>query len=469
MPSDFRDDDLLPTTDHLEPEPDNAVEGVLSLDVRSEWTTLAPGKPVFALLTVQARATMELETASSPPRRAMDLVLVLDVSSSMQGNSKLEELKRAVLFVATEQASERDRISVVTFNQEAKRPQRLRCMTKEGRSELATSVHRLVADGGTNIAAGLALGLEVLEQRRSRNEVAALLLLTDGQDRMLRNAIGPLVRRCEALGASLYCFAVGADHDASLLQFLSEITRTPYTFLENAESQTTAFAGLVGGLSSVVAKSVDLRVALGAELLAVHTPFEQRREGDVLNIRIPDVFAEERRDVLLELRAPEKSSGETTLLEASLRYRDLQQGAGVSFPPQMLVVQLSDDVQPEGEPEDEEVSEQRARVEVTRALVEAANLQDLGAQEEAQIVLRAQEARVARRDTALSRMLTTELQSAMVRMQDLHRWKTTGRAEHFDVAQTQALQRCTTTGTPSRDAYCREAQRFSSAPSANMM
>ena len=462
IPDDFRDDDALPLAP-FEPEPDDAEEGVLTLAVRSERTTLAPGKPVFALLTLQAHAPQSNE---APPRRAMDLVLVLDISASMQGEGKLDELKRAVLFVAEQQATEKDRISLITFNHEAKRPQRLQCMTSIGKEALGSAVRRLVADGGTDISAGLKLGLEVLEQRRSRNEVAALLLLTDGQDQKLRQVIGPLVRRCDAVGASLYCFGVGADHDASLLQFLSELTRTPYTFLENSEAQTAAFAGLVGGLSSVVAKHVELRVTLHAELLATHTPFAQQRHGDVLTVHIPDIFAQERRDVLLELLAPEEGGEETTiLLEASLQYRDLQQDTKVSLSPKTLSVQLlSADAQPEEEPEDKEVAEQRARVEVTRALVEAAGLQDVGEEQEAQLLLRTQEARMAQRDTALHRMLTAELQSAMVRMQDVRRWKTAGRAEHLDAAWTQALQRCTTTGTPSRDVYCREAQRFQTTP-----
>ena len=76
----------------------------------------------------------------------------------------------------------KDRISIVSFNSAASKVLRLRRVDAEGKDSATVSTLRLTAGGGTSIAAGLDMGLQVLEHRRQRNKVSAILLLTDGQD-----------------------------------------------------------------------------------------------------------------------------------------------------------------------------------------------------------------------------------------------------------------------------------------------
>merc|ERR1712224_942545 len=130
--------------------------------------------------------------------------------------------------------------------------------------------------GGTSIASGLDMGLSIMEQRRQRNKVSAILLLTDGQDGSTRQGIPSLVARAQLAGVSLYTFGFGADHDAGLLSELAEQATTPFTFVEDVEHIREAFAGAVGGLSSVVAQQVELKLNCHATLKAVHTPFAIR-------------------------------------------------------------------------------------------------------------------------------------------------------------------------------------------------
>ena len=73
------------------------------------------------------------------------------------------------------------------------------------------------AGGGTSIASGLEAGLAVMEQRRQRNPVSAILLLTDGQDGSSRQRLPGLIERVRASGCSLYAFGFGADHDPALM------------------------------------------------------------------------------------------------------------------------------------------------------------------------------------------------------------------------------------------------------------
>merc|ERR1712176_1572078 len=78
--------------------------------------------------------------------------------------------------------------------------------------------------------------------------------------------------------------------------------------------------------------------------------------------------------------------GQTVLLEASARYTDLQTDRLVQTPAVVMETQRVGEPQPEAEP-DEEVSAQRERVEVTRALQDAAEASDQGQFDQALQVL----------------------------------------------------------------------------------
>merc|ERR1712151_1079950 len=160
-----------------------------------------------------------------------------------------------------------------------------------GKNDGNLAALRLAALGGTSIAAGLDMALSVMERRRQRNKVSAILLLTDGKDGSTRSRIPDLMRRAAAANCAIYAFGFGTDHDAGLLSELAEQAQTPFTFVEETENIREAFAGAVGGLTSIVAQGVELNIACRMPLTNVHTPFTMRRTSDTsATIMIPDVF-----------------------------------------------------------------------------------------------------------------------------------------------------------------------------------
>lgn len=272
--------------------------------------------------------------------------------------------------------------------------------------------------------------------------------------------------RAAQAGCALYAFGFGRNHDAALLSEIAEQARTPFTYVEDTENIREAFAGTVGGLTSVLAQGLDVALTCHVQLKAVHTPFAVRRTSDrQATVVIPDVFAGERRDILVELSVPADAEG--VLLEASARYTDLQRSCVVQTPAVAMEAERVEELQPEAEP-DEEVSAQRERVEITRALTEAAAQSDLGRFEEAQGVLDSAERRIksAKKKTAVSEALGQELEDARGRMQSRAAWEHGGRAEVKDAAQMHSMQRCTNMSRSSASAvqkcskkmYCSSVQ-----------
>jgi len=117
---------------------------------------------VFGLVSLQAAETVGLEDSAAEldERMPVDVVCVLDVSSSMSGQ-KVQLVKDAVAFVISEMQPN-DRLSIVSFNHSAQRHTPLKKMTSEGKDSSQQALMQLFASGGTSIASGLDCGIAVM-------------------------------------------------------------------------------------------------------------------------------------------------------------------------------------------------------------------------------------------------------------------------------------------------------------------
>jgi len=441
----------LRTSRARQPEEETVSTGPLSLSTRLEYASLKANEAynVFSLVSLLAADLPEADekVGRKEERSPVDITCALDVSGSMNCDNKIQLVKDAVMFIV-DQMLPGDRLSIVTFNHEAERRTGLMCMDSAGKEAACEAVQRLSASGGTSIAAGLDCAIANMEQRRQRNPVGAVFLLSDGQDGTTAGQVQELVRRARAAQCSLYAFGFGSDHDAQLLSSFAEAAQTPFTFVEHLDAIRGAFAGALGGLMSIVAQQIELTIAPagGCTLAAAHTSFSQRRpagdRGPVI-VTIPDAFAGERRDVVVELSVP-AAQDPAILLEASARYFAGRGRISVNIPTVRLEAPRS--AEPDGEP-DIEVFAQRQRVEVTGALEEAIAHGEAGHFEEAQKLLSTNAARLRASPvkTPVTEALLGELDDAYQRASSPAAWESGGQAEIADAMNMHKWQRCTNT------------------------
>jgi len=154
-----------------------------------------------------------VDTSSASERSGLDLVAVLDVSGSMEGD-KLNKLKRAMNFVIGK-LGPMDRLSIVSFSTEAEKLCPLRVMSEAAKEELKDDIVEkgLTADGYTNMTDGL----RVLAERRHRGggRVSSIVFMSDG----VENYPEPPLIDGRATGVdvghvAVYTFGFGEDHDA---------------------------------------------------------------------------------------------------------------------------------------------------------------------------------------------------------------------------------------------------------------
>jgi len=106
-------------------------------------------------------------------------------------------------------------------------------------------------------------------------------------------------RRC-----NLTTFGFGRDHDADLLNKLAEVGEGIYSYVESEDKIGAAFGEALGGLLSTTHQNVRVSLNLepGVEFMKAMTTFKVDLHNNQVDIELGDLFAEERRDVLVELK-----------------------------------------------------------------------------------------------------------------------------------------------------------------------
>ncbi|XP_058080414.1 E3 ubiquitin-protein ligase WAV3-like isoform X2 [Magnolia sinica] len=270
------------------------------------------------VLKVKAPPTAQDSNAASllnPPRRApVDLVTVLDVSGSMTG-AKLQMLKRAMRLVIASLGSA-DRLSIVAFSGHAKRLMPLSRMSATGQRTARRIVDRLACGQGTCVGEALRKATKVLEDRRERNPVASIMLLSDGQDERAPQNATSRRRRPQHVQSTRFTHLEIPVHESGFGN------RQPAH--EPAED---AFTKCVGGLLSVVVQ--DVRIQLGfasgsapAEISAVYSCSGRPAFVGAGSFRLGDLYAEEERELLVELRVPSSAAGAHHVMSVRCSYRD---------------------------------------------------------------------------------------------------------------------------------------------------
>lgn len=222
-------------------------------------------------------------------RAPVDLVIVVDIAG-IANAAKLQMVKRAMRLVVSSLGSA-DRLSIVATTPKRLLP--LKRMTKQGKRSAGVVVDGLLCGQACNTSDALKKAARVLEDRRERNPIASIVLLSDGQShssRIQRSIIIPHV----------------------------EILVTEYGFGESHAPPEESFTKCIDGLLSVVVQDLRIQIRVGSgsgpcEISAVYLcngrpTLVSSGSGSV---RLGDLYAGEERDLLVELRIPSTAASMT--------------------------------------------------------------------------------------------------------------------------------------------------------------
>ncbi|XP_034571772.1 E3 ubiquitin-protein ligase WAV3 isoform X1 [Setaria viridis] len=472
-PEVFDDDDQVepPVSDHdgQRREAAAASSGPLVVKTHVEYSAVArdSSHDNFAVLVhVKAPGVVDGEAAAGDaPRAPLDLVTVLDVSGSMRRN-KLALVKQAMGFVIDSLGPD-DRLCVVSFSSGARRVTRLLRMSDIGKGLASEAVESLTACGGTNIAEGLRTAAKVLGDRRYRNAVSSVILLSDGQDNYNVRRRRESVTNYEVLvppsfvptgvgdwSAPIHTFGFGHNHDAAAMHVIAEATGGTFSYIENEEAIQDAFAQCIGGLLTVVVQEARIAIASGHPGVRISSVKSGRYEscvdddGRSASVAVGELYADEERRFLLFLSVPtaEATDGETPLINVRCSYREAAGGAHVDVTVEDTVV-----ARPEHAAyadRSAEVERERVRVEAVEDIAAARAAAERGAHQEAAAILGSRRRAVARSAAArggdpTSAALGTELRRMCRRVATRECYRESGRAYVLAGLSSHEQQRAT--------------------------
>ncbi|KAJ0266621.1 Uncharacterized protein HA466_0005920 [Hirschfeldia incana] len=464
-PAVFNDDEALELQDRpAESSSKPGVSGKLEVKTYPEISEVVRSvefKDFSVLINLKAPP---VSSSSSSSRAPVDLVTVLDVSGSMAG-TKLALLKRAMGFVI-QNLGPFDRLSVISFSSTARRNFPLRLMTETGKQEALQAVNSLVSNGGTNIAGGLKKGAKVLADRRFKNSVSSIVLLSDGQDTYTmtssptgssNNTKGTDYKTLlpkEVNRIPVHAFGFGADHDASLMHSIAENSGGTFSFIESETVIQDAFAQCIGGLLSVMVQELCVKIECVHPTLKIGSvkAGSYRFDSRTGSIEVGDLYAEEERNFLVNLDVPVGDGvlDSMSLLKVGCVYRDplTKENVDLSTSGEVKILRPVLERSPVVSVE---VDRQKIRLRAAEAISEARVLAERGDLTEAVSVLETcrgvlSETVSGRAGDPLCVSLCAELKETQERMASRQVYESSGRAYVLAGLSSHSWQRATARG-----------------------
>jgi len=106
------------------------------------------------------------------------------------------------------------------------------------------------------------LGLDVVLQRKSRNPVSGMILISDASDSTRRAQMDLVLARAEAANVPIHSFGYGRSHDPASLWLMSNHTSGTYTFVKDWYDLRDCVAGCVGGMMSIGLLNMKLHLKI---------------------------------------------------------------------------------------------------------------------------------------------------------------------------------------------------------------
>ena len=145
--------------------------------------------------------------------------------------TKINLVKRS-LKILVDMMDPKDRISLILFSNSANLLYDLNYLTPENKLKLKELIDNIVASGGTNIASGLEIAVEILKKEKDNKTTeegrsSSIILLSDGQDNFMDDEkLGEELKsltKGHGLSFTLNTFGYGDDHDPKIMNKLANL------------------------------------------------------------------------------------------------------------------------------------------------------------------------------------------------------------------------------------------------------
>lgn len=193
-----------------------------------------PISPAFGVNPQGVQTVLEVPTAEvlvavkdtwKQNRKRADILLVMDVSGSMDGEPM--DTAKAGLESFLLRLLPEDRVGLVIFNDQSRLVVPMAPL-RDNRIPLQTSIRDMFAFGGTALYDSLAISRDVFRELPPADDqrIQAIVLLSDGVDNASRTSLAQIEQMYYESGISIFPIAYGKEADMAALQRIAEFSRT---------------------------------------------------------------------------------------------------------------------------------------------------------------------------------------------------------------------------------------------------
>jgi Ca-activated chloride channel family protein len=186
-----------------------------------------PAQPTRVLGLPEPRVLDLIRRSWREDRKPANVLLVLDVSGSMNEENRLERAKDG-LQTFLKSVSPNDRVGLTIFSDRIE-PLLPIAPVSQDEGKLKETIDSLIADGGTAIYDATANGVETVKALNDKERINAVVLLTDGEDTDSDRTIDEIEQELEAQGDSssrvrvfTIAYSAGAEGAADGLRRIAE-------------------------------------------------------------------------------------------------------------------------------------------------------------------------------------------------------------------------------------------------------
>ena len=211
--------------------------------------------------TMLLQIGLQAAVVPAEERPAHNLVFLIDTSGSMDGEDRLDLVRRAFLLLLEELRPE-DTVSIVAYASQDRVV--LEGVPASEKTRIMEAISELEAYGATNGTAGLLRAYEVAEKYRTEGGVNRILMATDGDLNVgvtSEGELSRLVMEKKKAGISLTCLGFGmGNYKDNKMEALADYGDGNCRYIDTIYEARKALVEEAGGTFITVAKDVKLQV-----------------------------------------------------------------------------------------------------------------------------------------------------------------------------------------------------------------
>jgi len=216
---------------------------------RPSLVHLAEPQLIYAALEVSPR-----RESDHPPRLPINICLVLDRSTYMQGE-KLDMLKAAAIQVVRSLQAD-DIFGLVTFSDRAE--VLIPAAHPDDRARLQNRIQMIQTNGGTEILQGLQVALEEVRHGLSPQRINHIILLTDGHTYGDEQACLQLADEAARLDVGISALGIGSEWNDIFLDALARRTGNTSHYISSPQDIQPVLMEKFASLANMFAEEVLL-------------------------------------------------------------------------------------------------------------------------------------------------------------------------------------------------------------------